>query len=235
MAGKKGIKKKDHENLSEANVERVIALLNAEKPITKKEACEALNISYNTTRLAKIIQEYEDTQELNKKLRAANRGKPVQDFERTAIAEGYLSGETIKGLSEQLYRSTEFIKRVIDELGVPDASVTPEYFKPEMLPEQCVKDSFDIGEFVWSVRYGAIARIIKEMPYLASDGSGAKIYQIKVFERIDEEKMLIDGKRYAHHPKDATFGTRNAHQRAYDLGSLAHLSKHGVSIQRAIK
>ena len=36
----------------------VIAKLEAEKPITKKAACELLGIAYNTTRLDNLIQEY---------------------------------------------------------------------------------------------------------------------------------------------------------------------------------
>ena len=50
------IKKKEGENLTETNIEKVIGLLEQEKPITKKQACEILNISYNTTRLTKIIE-----------------------------------------------------------------------------------------------------------------------------------------------------------------------------------
>jgi hypothetical protein len=44
------VRKKREEKLSEANINKVIELLAAEKPITKKEACEILHIAYNTTR-----------------------------------------------------------------------------------------------------------------------------------------------------------------------------------------
>ena len=46
-----GIRKKKEEQLSETNINKVIDLLSADKPITKKEACGILNIAYNTTRL----------------------------------------------------------------------------------------------------------------------------------------------------------------------------------------
>ena len=55
------IKKRDYEKLDDANIERVIAALNDPSPITKKSACEMLNISYNTTRLNNIIAEHEET------------------------------------------------------------------------------------------------------------------------------------------------------------------------------
>ena len=55
------IRAKKGENLSRDNIAKVHELLSAENPITKKEACSILNISYNTTRLANIIQEHEET------------------------------------------------------------------------------------------------------------------------------------------------------------------------------
>ena len=57
---KKTIRKKDGENLTNQNLEKVYKLLNQEKPITKVEACKLLNISYNTARLNKIISTYTD-------------------------------------------------------------------------------------------------------------------------------------------------------------------------------
>ena len=56
------IKKKSYEKLDSKNVQRVIDALDSEKPITKKEACEMLNISYNTTRLNKIIENHHEEQ-----------------------------------------------------------------------------------------------------------------------------------------------------------------------------
>lgn len=233
MAVKKGVKKKEHENLSDANIEKVIGLLSAEKPITKKEACEILNISYNTTRLNKIIEEYTEAQENDRKRRAANRGRPAQEHEISTVVESYLSGDSVKAIADQLYRSTSFVKQVIETVGVPDATITPDYFNPEMLPEPCVKDSFAIEEYVWSAKYGAIAKIVKEYPYLSKEGS--KLYRISVFERIEEEKALIDGRRYDYFPTNMRFGGFYANQPAHELGSLEHLRKVGASIERAIK
>lgn len=52
----KRVKVKEGEKLTPSNIEKVIGLLEIEKPISKKDACELLNISYNTTRLARIIE-----------------------------------------------------------------------------------------------------------------------------------------------------------------------------------
>ena len=57
MAVSRGVKAKAHEKLDGANVQKVINLLGTDEPITKKEACEILNIRYNTTRLQRIIEE----------------------------------------------------------------------------------------------------------------------------------------------------------------------------------
>lgn len=230
MAIKKGVKKKEHENLSDANIEKVISLLEAEKPIKKTEACEILNISYNTTRLGKIIEEYKEKIAQEKRMRAANRGKPPSDFETSTVVENYLAGDSVKEIADGLYRSTDFVKRIIDTVGVPRAEQGDTYANYSPLPEQCIRDSFREGEYVWSSKYGSIAEVMKHCG-TAQDGSN--LYRIYVHQQIDEEKSLVDGKRFAHHV--ATGGGYYAYQPAYELGSLEHLIKHGVNIKRAIK
>ena len=66
------VKKKDYENLSATNIQKVIMLLEQEKPITKKEACQILNISYNTARLNKILDEFDERE---RALKAFNKRK----------------------------------------------------------------------------------------------------------------------------------------------------------------
>lgn len=59
MAARK-TKNGEQEKLEDENVLRVIKLLEDTNPITKKEACSLLNIAYNTTRLASIIDKYKE-------------------------------------------------------------------------------------------------------------------------------------------------------------------------------
>ena len=66
------IKSKSYEKLSDTNIENVVSLLEQDNPITKKEACNILNIRYNTTRLAKIIEEWKDTQDFRQRRKAQN-------------------------------------------------------------------------------------------------------------------------------------------------------------------
>ena len=70
---------KKHENITKVNVAKVISLLEAEKPITKKEACSILNISYNTTRLGNIIDQHKEDLIRTMKMKAKLRGTPATD------------------------------------------------------------------------------------------------------------------------------------------------------------
>ena len=120
---KKNIKKKEYENLSNSNVLKVIGLLsptNETKPITKKEACEILNIAYNTSRLDKIIADYHDNVDYVAKRKKMNRGKPATNEEITEIVTGYLRGEPIADTAKSLYRSPAFVKSLIERVGVPE-------------------------------------------------------------------------------------------------------------------
>ena len=76
----------------------------SEKPITKKEACDILNIAYNTTRLTKIIEDYEETKAYVKKRKQGLRGRPASDAEIALACENYLGGDTITDISKLLFR-----------------------------------------------------------------------------------------------------------------------------------
>ncbi len=113
------VRKKREEKLSESNINKVIELLAAEKPITKKEACEILHIAYNTTRLNKIILDHQETLEFRARRKAQNKGKGVTEAEKVSIVKHYVDGNNISDIAKALYRSPAFIKAVIDRLVVP--------------------------------------------------------------------------------------------------------------------
>jgi hypothetical protein len=107
------LKKKDHENLSEANIQKVINLLNDKTPISKKEACSILNIAYNTTRLQRIIDDYEDKVSFRALRKKQNRGKAATDAEVREAVERFLSGDSIAEIASGLFRSPAFVKGLI--------------------------------------------------------------------------------------------------------------------------
>ena len=88
------IKKRSYEKLTDANIKHVAGLLKAETPITKKEACSILNISYNTTRLKTIIEEFVEQKEYRNKRKAANRGKPASKGEITSVVDSFINGKS---------------------------------------------------------------------------------------------------------------------------------------------
>ena len=144
------VRKKREEKLSESNINKVIELLAAEKPITKKEACEILHIAYNTTRLNKIILDHQETLEFRARRKAQNKGKGVTEAEKVSIVKHYVDGNNISDIAKALYRSPAFIKAVIERLGVPQKLPDTDYkgIREAMIPEPCVSEEFEIGEKV---------------------------------------------------------------------------------------
>ena len=198
----------EEELMTSANIARVIRLLepteDGVKPITKKDACQILGMSYNTTRLGTIIQEYKDKQARDRKFRAEKRGKPLSNDELTYIISEYLAGEPIDGISKGIYRSSGFVKQVLEDYSVPIRVAGHSYFKPQLIPEGAVRDRFKVGEVVYSARYDTLANITSEK----LDPKHGYIYS-----------MWLRGN-----------WQQSAYQPAYELASLEHLRAVGVTI-----
>ena len=192
--------------------------MDAEKPVTKKEACSILNISYNTTRLNKIIQDFQDKNEFRAKRKAQLRGKPASSLEIKEAIQSYLRGESVSEISQGMYRSAGFVRSILTRVGVPTRPVAVEERKGyAFLPDQCMADEFAIGERVWSAYYHAPAVIQSE--YKASmyeEKYAGKCYSIYVLE--ETESFLQGG--------------FNAASIAYDLGKLTHLEEHGIDVEK---
>ena len=143
------VKKKDYENLTATNIEKVISQLNKDQPISKKEACAILNIAYNTARLQRIIDDYEDKKLYREKRKAQNRGRAATSAEISEAVEQFLGGDSIAEIAKGMYRSSGFVKAIIQRVGVPqktDQAI-------DYLPEECVAEDFAPGELVWSAKY----------------------------------------------------------------------------------
>lgn len=219
------VKKKDHENLSDANIQKVISLLTPQsteqKPITKKEACSILNISYNTTRLGKIIQEYEERQQYVQDQKAKRKGKAATKFEIQQVVEDYLNGDNYANIAKRLFRSPGFVKAIINKVGVPQRLNKDDRGYNDYLPENCVSEKFEEGEIVWSAKYHRPAKIIREVQS-KGDHLG-RVYSIYILEHVDDP-----GPWFTH----ITGGGYYAYQPAYDLGKLTHLEEFGVNLEK---
>jgi len=215
------IRKKGHEKLDDANLQRVLDHLNADQPITKKEACSMLNITYNTTRLNSIMVDFEDTLQHRAKRRAQNRGRKATDYEIKQSIEMYLDEQPVSSIAQALYRSTTFVRNLLDRVGVPQKRPSTERSsgaKIGYLPDECVSETFEPGEKVWCARHDLPARIVK--------GSFDKRYDSWIYHVYVIELTNFDSPYFGHIKE----GGYHAHFAAYDLGSLRHLNKYDINI-----
>lgn len=197
-------KPKDEERLDDTSIERVIKLLepkDGSKPGTKKDACQILNISYNTTRLGTIIEKYKERKAKEAERRAEKRGKPATKAEIEYVIKSYLEGDTVDGISKALYRSANFVNGILHGNGVPIRQSAHSYFRPGLVPDEAVRETFQINEKVYSMRYDSLARIDKEF--------AKGVYRIYLLS----DKWL----QYGYQP-------------AEELASLDHLRKLGITI-----
>jgi len=217
------IKKKAHEKLDDITISRVIVELESKNPITKKEACGMLNISYNTTRLTKIIKNYEEEQEYKKSRRNKNRGKLASKNELQEIIMKYLTGTPISHIAKQLYRSSAFVKGHIDRIGIPTRIAEGEEF---IVPDECVKEEFEIGEWVWfnknhpDTKGGKAGKIVKDITSTAkiAQEQECKAYRIHYWTPIEWQ----EGMWAAWWPGHKRFvGWTTA--LSYEIGSIQHL------------
>lgn len=195
-------KNAENEKLDYNNMEKVIGLLEAQPPITKKTACEILCIAYNTSRLDKLIEKHREKKAKDKELRSQKRGKPAQPGEINFVVSSYLDGSSLEHISDSIYRSTNFVKGILEQYNVPVRARASDYNKPELVPDGAVRQYFNIGERVWSARYNCTAEICGEVPH-----SQEKVYRI----------WLLGEEQWAYQP-------------ASELASLEHLKEIGVSV-----
>jgi len=226
------LKKKDHENLSDTNIQKVITLLNDKTPISKKEACSILNIAYNTTRLQRIIDDYEDKVSYRELRKKQNRGRAATSQEICEAVERFLAGDSIAEIASGLFRSPAFVKGIIERVGVPQKQEDD----IDYLPDECCAEQFNEGELVWSARHHAPAIIDHEVSidYQAERAGfidvnyeakyDSKCYGIWVLESHDEDAEDLWAR--------VKTGGFSAYSLAYDLGKLEHLQKYGVNVSR---
>lgn len=194
---------KDEEKLDDNSMERVIKYL-AEKGATKKVACQMLNISYNTTRLDKLIEVYQKKKADDARRRAEKRGTVATKQEIDFVVTEYLTGATIDSICKSLFRGPTFVHNILEAYAVPTRNTSPDYFKPNLIPDDAVRTEFREGEVVYSARYDSLAQIVKEVPH-----KEGKVYRIW----LKDDKWL----QYANQP-------------AWELASLQKLREEGIGI-----
>jgi len=156
------VRRKEGENLDNATVLKVTSLLSSDSPISKKEACGILNISYNTTRLANIIREFKERQQIIKETRKLLHGTSTSLREEKEIVESYLGGEAITNVAEFNYRTVQVVREVLKKYNVPErVRGSYSYIRPPAIPDEGLKENYVEGDLVFAARYNSAATIIK--------------------------------------------------------------------------
>ena len=240
---RKVVKKKDYENLSNQNIEKVIALLNPSssaptttKAITKKEACDILNIAYNTTRLNKIIEEYHEKKAYTAQRKKKLRGQPASQAEIAEACESYLQGGTISEISKSLFRSPSFVRALLEKVGVPQRPANKEEkLGSHYYPDALMSDDYAEGEVAWSATYHAAVEVHARLTpeYIASKKGlgntnyeskyGCPVYAVYIKQKVDSDDTFFS---------NVTAGGFSAYVPAYELCKLEHLKQYGVRIDR---
>lgn len=215
---KRGIKKRAGENLTDGSIKKVIQLLSASPAISKKEACSMLNISYNTTRLNNIIEEYKDKVEYRRTRMAQKRGQVAASEEIAHVAEQFLAGESFSDIGKSIFRSVAFVKNIIQTIGVPERAQGDEKAHIEYLPEECVAEYFEEGEIAWAAKYHTSCEVITKLKE----------------EKYEDRYCTPCYRVWIREPTDSTqeYGGFNAYIPAYDLGKLEHLKQYGLNTKR---
>lgn len=191
-----------------------------------------LNITYNTARLQRILDDYQDKVEYRELRKKQNRGRGASNEEIREAVERYLSGDSISEIAAGLFRSASFIKGIIERVGVPNTSKESGVIP---LPDSCIAESFSKGEVVWSAVYNKPARVDYEISvdYQAEregfiDVNYEKKYGSKCYAIYVMEEVRDDTEKWA----NVETGGFAAYSLAYDLGKLSHLEKYGVDLSR---
>lgn len=105
---------------------------------TKKGACEILGVSNNKT-MESRIDEWKQDQEVSARLRKEKRRQACTPEEKVNIIESYFDGDSFEELSRRFYRSSAYIKHILELSGALIRSNDARNpLDPPLLPEECV-------------------------------------------------------------------------------------------------
>jgi hypothetical protein len=159
----RGIRQQEGEDFSPAKVAEIISLLDAEKPITKKDACAKLGMAYNTGRLSKIIDTYKEEQAYHEKRRKELRKQPLTTEDYSYIVSSYLEEANLTIIAETTHRSLTVIKRVLERFNIPLRSSATSYQNPIYLADNSISQEYAKDDLVYSARYDEPAYVCKKL------------------------------------------------------------------------
>jgi hypothetical protein len=105
------------DEIPEAKIRNAIWYLKTGK--TKKFVCEFLNISYNTTKLTKIIEDFRAKEQRTKELKEKAKTMEITPQIVKDIITSYSNGEAQTSIAARYYISPQRIKTILMEKNVP--------------------------------------------------------------------------------------------------------------------
>lgn len=195
-------RKKNASDISDETFKKVLEHL--ENGGTKKAACEMLGVSSNPT-MERLIEEWRDNQRISAEMRKKKRGTPIEGVELANVIDSYLSGESYEAIADRFYRSVAMVKSVLARHGAllrVNGEIDP--LVPPEIPEEAMKEVFEVGEHVWVPGYQCIGEIRKAL----DNPVGA----YRVF-------LLSESRQH------------NVNYMYWDLASVKHLEDLGVNVK----
>jgi hypothetical protein len=145
------------EGIEEADLRVAIWMRNQNK--TKKALCEYLKIKYNTTRLDKILNSFEEALLREEELRKLNKKKVFTDEEEKVIAKRYIEVGSMSKVADEYYISAAKIKKILINQQIPIKS------RKTILVDHIEQDldkAFSIGDFAFSKIHKSKCQIVKK-------------------------------------------------------------------------
>jgi len=129
---------------------------------TKKSVCDAIGIRYNTKRLNKLIEDFNDRKAYIKKRHKDNAGKPLTILEKKEIIIARLTGTCVSDIAKTLYRGTQVIKDFILNSTPLDLKDTVDYCVVDEVNDKYISEEYNKDDLVYSLKYNEAALVIKE-------------------------------------------------------------------------
>ncbi|QZI88135.1 hypothetical protein SIPHO035v1_p0044 [Vibrio phage 234P7B] len=184
------------------------AFMAREDGLTKRKQCEALGINYNTARLDKLLDEEIERREHRKIMMKKMRAKAITPQDRANFVQEYLQGKAVSAIAESYYRSTQKVKSVLEDAGVLGLvfQESPNPLKPHLVPDDCMSETFEIGQKVWVPAYRCLGEVVNEY---TNQPDGVNAYRVYLLEASLHRNFIYS---------------------AADLGSLEHVKALGVNV-----
>jgi hypothetical protein len=161
---------------------------------TKKAACIALDIKYNTKKMESLLEEYAERFERQKRLRAERRRKAVTKADAVDMITDYLKGNAISTIADYNYISTARVKATLERYGANFRKVSSNYYKPDLLPDRSIADTHEIGDWVWSSRYNCLCQVkgMYKGAYRIIMANGDRKQAYQPAEELGSTKHLVE-------------------------------------------